>query len=246
MRVSLDRVRKGRRGEALPETSLTFSSGTVTLAVAETEQRPTVLGLLSSGRMRPDSGTVTLDGTADSRGIRRRVALVDAPAVSEPAPNVSVAGLVGEELMFAGRRADPFAARAWLADRGLRDLASTPLADVSPEDRLRMLCELALLRPGVDGLVVVAPDRHGGAPLMWWRLLHEYADRGAAVLVIAGRASEWAIDHQTAIDDIAAGEEFVTEALGEVSERQAAFAQSGGASLTGAETGTGTGTRRGA
>ncbi len=61
MRVRLDEVQKGRRGEALGATSLTYRSGRATLAVAETEQRPTVLGLIASGRMRPDAGTVALD-----------------------------------------------------------------------------------------------------------------------------------------------------------------------------------------
>ncbi|WP_345134100.1 hypothetical protein [Microbacterium laevaniformans] len=49
MRVRLDEVQKGRRGEALGTTSLTYRSGRATLAVAETEQRPTVLGLIASG-----------------------------------------------------------------------------------------------------------------------------------------------------------------------------------------------------
>ena len=95
-----------------------------------------------------------------------------------------------------------------------------------------MLCELALLRDGVEGLVVVSPDRHGGEPLVWWRLLQEYADRGMAVLAIAGRASEWAIDHQDAIAEIAATEAALGAALGELDERQASWAQSGGATLS--------------
>jgi hypothetical protein len=99
MRVRLDEVQKGRRGEALGTTSLTYRSGRAALAVAETEQRPTVLGLIASGRMRPDAGTVALDDATDRRAhnaLRRRVALVDAPDVSEPAPNIAVAGVVAK------------------------------------------------------------------------------------------------------------------------------------------------------
>jgi hypothetical protein len=228
MRVELDGVSKGRRGAALPPASVSYRSGRATLAVAETEQRPTVLGLIAAGRMRPDSGAVTIDGAADAAAVRRRVALVDAPDVCDPAPNVSVAGLVGEELMFAGRRADPISARRWLEGLGYRELAGTAIADVSPAERLRVLCELALLRPGVEGIVVVSPDRHGGEPLAWWRLMQEYAERGMAVLAIAGRASEWAIDHQDAIAEVAATESALGAVLGEFDERQAAWAQSGG------------------
>ena len=68
-----------------------------------------------------------------------------------------------------------------------------PIANVDPDVRLRLLTELALLRDGVEGLVLVSPDRHGGDPLEWWTLARGLADRGFAVLVIAGDASAAAI-----------------------------------------------------
>jgi len=193
MRIDLHRVRKGRDGQALPTVTLGFESGRATLARAETEQRPTVLGLIASGRMRPDAGTVTLDGRADARGIRRRVALVDAPDVSDPAPNVTVAGVAAEELMFAGIPSNPVSVTRWLGDLGLAHVARVPIANVDPLDRLRLLTELAILREGVEALVIVAPDRHGGDPSAWWDLAKRLADRGFAVLVIAGDASAPAI-----------------------------------------------------
>lgn len=189
MLIELSAVSKGRRGLALPPTDLTYRSGRATLAIAETEQRPTVLGLIATGRMRPDAGRVTLDGAARPRDLRRRTALIDAPDVSEPAPDISVAGVVGEELMFAGRLADPLSARRWLDAQGLRHLSRVPFADVAPADRIRMLLELATLRPGVEALVLVSPDRHGGDPAQWWSLAEAYAARGLAVLVIAGEAA---------------------------------------------------------
>ncbi|CAH0194815.1 hypothetical protein SRABI128_01598 [Microbacterium sp. Bi128] len=57
-----------------------------------------------------------------------------------------------------------------------------------------MLLELAALRRGVEGLVLVAPDRHGGEPGAWWRIAEEFAERGYAVLVIAGEASRTTLD----------------------------------------------------
>lgn len=189
MRVELREVAKGRRDLALPPTSLSFRSGRATLAIAETEQRPTVLGLIASGRMRPDGGTVTLDGTRASRSLRHRTALIDAPDVSDVPPNISTVGVVGEELMFAGRPADPLSARRWLDEHDLRAYSRVPIGDVPATDRIRMLLELAVLRPGVDGLVLVSPDRHGGDPRAWWGLAREFAGRGYAVLVIAGQAA---------------------------------------------------------
>lgn len=193
MRIELRGVSKGRAGQSLPATTVGFESGRATLARAETEQRPTVLGLIASGRMRPDTGTVTVDGQADARSIRRLIALVDAPDVSDPAPNVTVTGVAAEELMFAGLSSNPVSVARWLDDLGLRAIARTPIANVDPIDRLRLLTELAILRDGVEGLVLVAPDRHGGDPIAWWELARRLADRGFAVLVIAGDASAAAI-----------------------------------------------------
>lgn len=190
MRVSLTSVSKGR---ALPETSLSFASGTARLAVAETEQRPAVLGLIASGRMRA-SGEVLIDGAPDARALRRRVALVDAPEVCDPAPDVAVAGVAAEELMFAGRPSSPLAVRRWLTDAGFADLARVPIADVAPGDRVRLLLELTALRAGVEGMVLVSPDRHGGSPEEWWGIVEELAARGFAMLAIAGDASAMVLD----------------------------------------------------
>ena len=193
MRIVLSEVAKGRAERALPPTSTSFETGRATLALAETEQRPTVLGLVASGRMKIDSGEVVIDGRPDAKAIRRRVALVDAPVVSEPEPNVTVSGVVAEELMFAGHAPNPFAAARWLEGIGLDTLASLPIGNVDPAARVRLLLELAALRKDVEGLVLVAPDRHGGEPAAWWRIAEEFAERGYAVLVIAGQASQTAL-----------------------------------------------------
>lgn len=207
MRVELLDVSKGPGKRVLPETSLSYETGRATLAVAETEQRPTVLGLLASGRMRPDTGLILLDGRADASGLRARVALVDALDVSEPASGVTVAGVVAEELMFAGRAPNPFAARRWLEDLGLGDLAGTPIGNIAPSARIRILLELAVLRPGIEGVVLTSPDRHGGEPGNWWRIAEELAERGFAVLVIAGRASRSALEAAAAAREHTATQE---------------------------------------
>ncbi len=193
MRVTLSEVSKGPNRAALPLTSLEFHTGRVTLARAETERRPTVLGLIASGRMRPDSGTVTFDGRTDYGTIRNRVALVDAPGVCEPAADVTVAEVVAEELMFAGRIGHRRAVTRMLAALGLTDEARSSMADLEPDARIRLLTELAVLRDGVEGLVICSPDRHGGDPLGWWTIANGLSARGYAVLAIAGDASAHAI-----------------------------------------------------
>ncbi|WP_192576654.1 hypothetical protein [Microbacterium algeriense] len=202
MKIALQEVSKGRNGQALPLTSLEFHTGSVRFALAETEQRPTVLGLIASGRMRPDSGRVSIDGSTDTKALRRRVALVDAPDVSDPHPDIALAGVVGEELMFAGVGATPLHARRWLAQLGYAELASVPIGSIDPAARVRILCELAILREGVDGVVLVSPDRHGGSPDGWWRIAGEFADRGYAMLVIVGGSAAVALERMHEFDAV--------------------------------------------
>lgn len=194
MYVRATGISKGPGGRALPASDVGMSSGTAVFVEAETAQRPTVMGLIVSGRMRPDSGEVTIDGEADRRALRDRIALVDAPDVSEPHGDVRLADVVAEELMFAGLARGPHAVRRELESLGLTGEARTPMADLDPGARVRALCELALRRPGIEGIVLVSPDRHGGDPEQWWGIACEIAGRGPAVLVIAGLAARAAID----------------------------------------------------
>lgn len=196
MRIVVDGVSKGPDGAALPVTSVSFKSGTASLVSAETAQRPTVLGLIASGRMHSDTGTVTIDDVADSGALRNQVALVDAPDVSEPESDVTVFGVVAEELMFAGRAANPRATRQMIADLGYTEWRSWTIGTVPPAVRIRILTELAVMRLDVEGVVITAPDRHGGNPAEWWGIARELAERGYAVLVIAGDAAKSALAAQ--------------------------------------------------
>lgn len=193
MRIELQSVSKGK-GIALPTTSCVFASGEITRAVCETEQRPTVLGLIAAGRMQPDTGRVLLDGDDRARReIRRRTALVDAPGVSDPDPNVSLGGAIAEELLYAGIPGTPLQVRRWAEQLGVAEHLATPIADVSPTVRVRVLAELATLRDDVEAIVIVGPDRHGGQPGQWWAIARRLAQRGYAVLVIAGSAADAAL-----------------------------------------------------
>jgi len=192
MRIVLENVSKG---SSLPEMSLRFETGTATVVGVETARRPTVLGLVASGRMRPDTGSVRVDGTVAFGKIRTAIALVDAPDVSEPSGEITLAGVTAEELMFAGRSAGPWAVMRTLRELGFDDYARRPMADLPPAVRIRVLAELALLRPGVRGLVLTSPDRHGGEPSDWVELARELAERDLAILVVVGHA--WAFADST-------------------------------------------------
>ncbi|WP_402845254.1 hypothetical protein [Microbacterium sp. GXS0129] len=202
LRIELIGVAKGsERSPILAPTTTGYATGEAVLVEAETEQRPTVLGLIASGRMKPDAGEVLINGRHRAGELRRKVALIDAPDVSDPDPNVITVGVVAEELMFAGLPSNPISARKWMGEHGFADLTMMPIGSVEPSRRVRLLTELASQREGVEGLVIVSPDRHGGRPQTWWAVAEDFARRDFAVLVIAGRAS-WQVLHEDRTDTV--------------------------------------------
>jgi ABC-2 type transport system ATP-binding protein len=60
---------------------------------------------------------------------------------------------------------------------------------VLPADRIRLLCELAVLRKGVDGIIVTSPERHGGEPTEWYGPLAALAERGVTVAIVTDYAT---------------------------------------------------------
>lgn len=204
MLVTLEEASKGRNGAALPPLSTRYRSGEVTLVAAETERRPTVIALIASGRMRPDAGSVHIDGALDNGLLRRRVAVIDAPELNDPVGEVPLSAVVAEELMFAGQPSHPLATARMLATLQVREWGGVAIADLPPHLRLHVLTELAVLREEVQGLVVTAPDRHGGDPLDWWRIAHGLAGRGLAVLVVSGTAAKSVIDADELARELAA------------------------------------------
>ena len=202
MRIVAEGVSKGSDGIPLPVRTESFETGRVTIAEAEVGDHPTVLALVLSGRMVPDTGSVTITGgspSADGRGsldgsagaalLRERIALVDAPDVSEPAADLLLRDVVKEELMYAGRSTSRATVEQTIADAGAAEFARVRVADVPAALRVRMLADLAAFRPGVRGLVLTQPDRHGGDPRDWLHVALDLAERDFAVLVVTGYAA---------------------------------------------------------
>lgn len=190
MRLSARGISKG---SALTETTVHAESGVVTIMPVEASRRPSVLGLVLSGRMQPDTGTVTIDGRSDAEALRRAVALVDAPDVSAPADELSLTDVLREELAFAGVRRTREAARRFLADEGLVEYHATTMGELPADVRVRVLAATAARIRGVTALVLVSPDRHGGEHRGWHDVAEEWARRGLAVIVLVGAATVGAL-----------------------------------------------------
>ncbi|WP_317493853.1 ABC transporter ATP-binding protein [Haloechinothrix sp. LS1_15] len=197
MHVHADRIRiDGPHGTLLPPTS--FGVGSGELAVVQGPPGPglTGFGLALAGRMRLTAGAVTLrDGEPPADGeqagaaeLRERVAIVDAPGVSEPEGSLPLRAVVGEELALARLPASRDDAATWLADNGLADDADTRFEDLRAEARTFVLTTLAAARPRVGMLVLDTPDRHTWDIAPWFELATRHAELGFAVVVLAATA----------------------------------------------------------
>ncbi|GAB3474699.1 ABC transporter ATP-binding protein [Amycolatopsis cihanbeyliensis] len=179
-RVSLD----GPHGTVLPSTSLTVADGELALVHGEPGTGVTAFGLALAGRLRPTTGTVTIDDHADEAKLRSLVAVVDAPGVSEPDEALSLSVVVGEELALAAQPAGAADVRRWLTTHDLAPYADTRFERIEPALRTRLLAELTATRPGVGALVLDRPDRHTSEVEEWAMVAHEHAERGLAVVVL--------------------------------------------------------------
>jgi energy-coupling factor transporter ATP-binding protein EcfA2 len=184
----------GAHGTLLEPTSLRVRQGELALVAGEPGTGHTAFALAMGGRMRPSVGSVLLDGKADDAGLRERVAIVDAPDVSAPERNLTLAVTVGEELAMAGQPAGHKAIADWLFGHDARDHAGTRLESVPAEVRTRLLIELATMRPGIGALAIVLPDRHGAGPHTWWDAACEQAEKQLAVVVLCGVTSARLLD----------------------------------------------------
>lgn len=190
MRVQLLQVAIGRGlGAAVPALDLIVDGPVPVVIAVQTDERPLLVSMLLAGRIRSDSGRVLVDDQENADELRRRTALVDTPIVAEPTAGISLKTVVAEEFSFAGLPTSGRAVRAFLADHGLADYGSLPMRALLPADRIRLLCELAVLRAGVDGIIITSPERHGGEPTEWYGPLAALAERGVTVAIVTDYAT---------------------------------------------------------
>ncbi|WP_406634099.1 ATP-binding cassette domain-containing protein [Amycolatopsis sp. WGS_07] len=183
MQVRADRVSlKGPHGPLLPPTSLTVEEGCLTVVHGEPGVGITALALALAGRLKPTTGTVTADPEGD---LRRLVAVVDSPGVSEPDEALSLRIVTAEELALAHRPSGKDAVAAWLSQHDAGPYADSRFESLEPALRTRLLTALAAEREGVRVLVLDAPDRHTSDVDSWAAVAKEHAARGFAVAVLA-------------------------------------------------------------
>ncbi|CAH0301931.1 hypothetical protein SRABI83_04549 [Arthrobacter sp. Bi83] len=177
----------GRRDDLLPPTSLQAIRGGLLLVTGDRQDQRTALALTLSGRMKPDSGTVSWDSQPKIKPLRLASALVDSPGVNEPERHLSVRDLVTEDLSLIPRRyRGALLSKPWLKINRFEDISDMWAEQLPPRRRTELLTALALANPRTDLLVLDSPDRHGADPADWLPRLEALAyDGGRPLAVIA-------------------------------------------------------------
>lgn len=184
----------GPHGPLLLPTSIRIKTGELLLVAGDPGRGHTALALALAGQLRPDCGAVLVDGAPAGRSLRRRVAVVDAPQVTEPDDSLTLASVVAEELAVSGAHAGRGAVSAWLTARDAAEHARSRLRTVPAAVRTRLLADLAAARPGVELLILDCPDRHTHDASSWWDVARQHTEGGLAVLVLCGTSSARLLD----------------------------------------------------
>ena len=184
----------GPHAPMLTGTSVSVDEKQVVLLTGYPGPGHVAAALALSGRLKPDTGEVTLQGSSDPAVLRRRVAVVDAPGITEPDDALPVQTVVGEELAMAGHKAGRKAVLEWLQEHGAAEHADKRFEHLPVAARTRLLAELTVARPDVKVVILTMPDRHGGDPHEWYALGQDLADRGYAVLITCADTSARLLD----------------------------------------------------
>ena len=136
--------------------------------------RCTALGLVLTGRITPDSGSLELDDARSS--LETFSALVDSPEISAPLDEIRVRDLVAEELALAAEPPGRGAVREWLREHEFTEVFDLRVESIDGATRTSLLCALALERRGVRLLVLDCPDRFGADLDPWRQIATSYAE----------------------------------------------------------------------
>ncbi|MFG1624445.1 hypothetical protein [Kribbella sp. NPDC049227] len=180
---------RGPHAPMLDTTSVHVADHQVVLLASYPGPGHVAAALGLSGRLRPDTGRVRLDGATDAALLRRRVAVVDAPGITEPDDALPVQTVVGEELAIAGRKAGRKAVLEWLDEHNAAQHAGKRFEHLPVAERTELLAELTVARPDVQVAILTMPDRHGGDPHEWYALGRRLASRGYGVIITCADAS---------------------------------------------------------
>lgn len=185
---------KGPHAPMLAPTSVSVADHQLVLLAGDPGASHTAASLGLSGRLRVDGGGVQLDGKSDMAALRRRVAVVDTPGITEPDDALPVRTVIGEELAIAGRKAGRRAVREWLEANEATAYGEMRFEHLPVDVRTRLLAELTVARNDVQVVILTLPDRLGGDPHHWYEVGRDLAARGYGVVITCSESSVRILD----------------------------------------------------
>ncbi|WP_129657111.1 ABC transporter ATP-binding protein [Rothia uropygialis] len=187
---------KGRHAPLVEPTSFTVEIGELILVQANSQLQRSALSLVLTGRMRPDAGSVSWDGSDSRKTLRRSSSLIDSPAINEMENHMRVRDYVAEMLSYMPHKFlhRPNASR-WLHENGLEDLDNLWDEQLTGDQRIKLMIALARHDQRADLLVFDTPSRHANHSYTWLPSLHRLArdenHRRAVVAVVPHISDSW-------------------------------------------------------
>ena len=91
---------KGRHAPLIERTSFTVEVGELILVQGNSQLQRSGLSLALTGRLRPDKGTISWDGSDKRKTLRRRSSLIDSPRVNQMEEHMRVRDYAAEMLSY--------------------------------------------------------------------------------------------------------------------------------------------------
>ena len=197
--LSVDNIwAKGRHTPLFDRTTFSVGEGEVIIVQADSQLERTSLALALTGRLPLSGGTISWsEGDDEPRPIsmkrlRALSSVVDSPDVTAPEQHMRVHDYVSEMLSYNLPIFGRSRASRWLAERGLEELDSLWMDEISGEMNIELMAALAQHSPS-DLLVFDTPSRHLNHTYMWLPYLEELAadeDHPRTVVAIVPHISE--------------------------------------------------------
>jgi len=197
--LSVDNIwAKGRHTPLFDRTTFSVGEGEVIIVQADSQLERTSLALALTGRLPLSGGTISWSKGDDEprrismKRLRALSSVVDSPDVTAPEQHMRVHDYVSEMLSYNLPIFGRSRASRWLAERGLEELDSLWMDEISGEMNIELMAALAQHSPS-DLLVFDTPSRHLNHTYMWLPYLEELAadeDHPRTVVAIVPHISE--------------------------------------------------------
>jgi hypothetical protein len=142
------------------------------------------------GELSVEQDGVQTNGRRAIKILQQATALPDAPTIDEPDQFAKVWRIAQEGFAFAGVRKSKRETLDYLSqyvDGDKKSLAKLNMQNLPGQARIAMSTELAFLRPGVELVFWIRPERFGATPQEWYQTLRKFNTSGHTIILITSK-----------------------------------------------------------